>query len=210
MPPVNYQYDSNGNLIRKEKDDKTWTYCYDYENRLIEVVKEEDDEKKIISFKYNPFGRRIEKRVEEIEEGAVEETKTYTYIYDNEDIILEYLTKTKTKKGKTKTKTETTRYIHGIGIDEPLAIQRKGKTYYYHADGLGSIIALTDHKQKVVKSYEYDSFGNMKRKGGKVKNTSTYTGREWDKEIELYYYRARYYDRRSEVVNGFETPTGLI
>jgi len=25
-------------------------------------------------------------------------------------------------------------------------------------------------------------------------NTCTYTGREWDKETGLYYYRARYYD----------------
>ena len=102
-------------------------------------------------------------------------------------MILEYLTKTDGK-------TETTRYTHGPGIDEPLAIERKGETYYYHADGLGSVVALTDSKQKVVESYTYDSFGELKRKGDKVKNTYAFTGREWDKEIKLYYYRTRYYD----------------
>ena len=47
-----------------------------------------------------------------------------------------------------------------------------------------------------MESYDYDSFGNIKRKGDKVKNTYTFTGREWDREIGLYYYRARYYDAK--------------
>lgn len=49
--------------------------------------------------------------------------------------------------------------------------------------------------QKKVESYEYDSLGNLKRHGDKVKNSLTYTGREFDKETGLYYYRARYYDQ---------------
>lgn len=191
-----YQYDKNGNLIKKtETDDdgktETTTYSYDYENRLIKVVKQEEDETKTVTFKYDPFGRRIEKKVEEIEDGKTE-TKTYSYVYDNEDIILEYLTKAEDGK----TKTETTRYVHGPGIDEQLAIERKDEVYYYHADGLGSITALTDKKQKVVESYTYSSFGEVKRKGDKVKNTFTFTGREWDEETGLYYYRARYYDAK--------------
>ena len=46
----------------------------------------------------------------------------------------------------------------------------------------------------MVVSYDYDSFGNLKRHGHKVKQPYTFTGREWDREIGLYYYRARYYD----------------
>jgi RHS repeat-associated protein len=53
---------------------------------------------------------------------------------------------------------------------------------------------LTDSKGKVVQTYDYDSFSNMKHKGQKVKQPYTFTGREWDKETGLYYYRARYYD----------------
>jgi RHS repeat-associated protein len=83
--------------------------------------------------------------------------------------------------------------VHGAGIDEPLAMTRDNEIYYYHADGLGSIVALTDKKQRVVESYEYDSFGNLKD-NAKSMQPFTYTGREWDKETELYYYRARYYD----------------
>ncbi|MBI4379506.1 MAG: peptidoglycan DD-metalloendopeptidase family protein [Nitrospinae bacterium] len=93
--------------------------------------------------------------------------------------------------------------MNGGGIDESLAIERlapehfnqgKGKVYYYHADGLGSVTALTDSKGKVVQRYDYDSFGNLKHRGHKVKQPYTYTGREWDRETGLYYYRMRYYD----------------
>jgi len=190
-----YEYDNNGNLIGKmEIDDdnktKTWIYSYDYENRLIKVVKQEEGETKVITFKYDPFGRRIGKKVEEIEEGKIEETKTYNYVYDNEDIILEYETK---PDGEV----ETTKYVHGLGIDEPLAVEQKGKTYYYHADGLGSIVALTDIKQKVVQSYTYDSFGGFKKQGEKVKDKYAFTGRIWDVDIKLYDYRNRDLDFES-------------
>ena len=188
-----YRYDRNGNLIQKvEIDDdgeENWTYSYDAQNRLIKVVKQEEDEILTVTFKYDPFGKRIEKRIEGQEEGEIE-SKTYTYVYDNEDIIVEYLTKI--EEGKSKT--EIPRYLHGPGIDEPLAVEQKGETYSYHADALGSITALTDRKQKDVQSYEYTSFGELKHKGNKVKQPYTYTGREWDEEIGLYYYRARYYD----------------
>ncbi len=185
-----YEYDSNGNLVKKTELDndgetKIWTYSYDSENRLIKVGKQESGETKTITFKYDPFGRRIEKKVDGIENGIIE-TTTYTYVYDNEDIIAEYRTKTG--------KTDTTRYLHGPGIDEPLEIEKKGETYYYHADSLGSITALTDSRQKAMESYAYTSFGDLKRQGDKVKNTYTFTGREWDEETELYFYRARYYE----------------
>lgn len=52
-------------------------------------------------------------------------------------------------------------------------------------DGLGSITALTDSRQKVMESYSYTSFGDLKRQGDKVKNTYTFTAREWDEEIGL-------------------------
>ncbi|MFH1782625.1 MAG: RHS repeat-associated core domain-containing protein, partial [Candidatus Omnitrophota bacterium] len=68
------------------------------------------------------------------------------------------------------------------------------ETYYYHTDGLGSIIALTDRFQQIRNSYTYDSFGNIMEETGSLVNPYTYTGREYDRESGLYYYRARYYD----------------
>jgi RHS repeat-associated protein len=192
-----YQYDANGNLIRKVDWDedgkkKTHSYFYDYENRLMRVEIQKGRKAKEVTFTYDPFGRRISKSVHRDEIGDDEDgdgedrerPRTTQYVYDNEDILMEF-----NHKGRV-----TALYLHGPGIDEPLAVEKKGSTYYYHADGLGSIVALTDERGKDVQSYSYDSFGNMKYQGSRIKQPYTFTGREWDSETKLYYYRARYYD----------------
>jgi RHS repeat-associated protein len=43
----------------------------------------------------------------------------------------------------------------------------------------------------------YDSFGNLTASTGSITNSFRYTGREFDSETNLYYYRARYYDQSS-------------
>ena len=45
----------------------------------------------------------------------------------------------------------------------------------------------------VVTSYDYDAWGNPVGSLPAIMNPFTYTGREYDKETGLYYYRARYY-----------------
>ena len=71
---------------------------------------------------------------------------------------------------------------------------RGGQSLFYQADGLGSIIDLTDINGAVVQSYVYNSFGNIEQQVGNIVNPYTYTGREIDTETGLYFYRARYYD----------------
>ena len=88
-------------------------------------------------------------------------------------------------------------YTQGAGIDEPLALTGTGGTYFYHADGLGSITSLTDGSGQLAASYVYDSFGNLTASTGTITNPFQYTGREFDSETGLYYYRARYYDPAS-------------
>jgi RHS repeat-associated protein len=87
------------------------------------------------------------------------------------------------------------KYTHGLGIDEPLAVQQNTTKYYYHADGLGSITAITNSSGSKVQTYKYDSFGNM-TKTGTIVQPFTYTAREYDTETGLYFYRARYYDAK--------------
>jgi RHS repeat-associated protein len=53
---------------------------------------------------------------------------------------------------------------------------------------------LTDPKGDIVSSYQYDSFGNLTDSTGSISNPFLYTGREFDIETGLYFYRARYYD----------------
>ena len=45
-----------------------------------------------------------------------------------------------------------------------------------------------------AKSYSYDAYGNILESPGTLDQPYTYTGREFDSESGLLYYRARYYD----------------
>jgi len=53
------------------------------------------------------------------------------------------------------------KYAHDPGIDEPLAVAKGGGVFYYHADGLGSIVALTGWSGATVEGYTYDTFGKV-------------------------------------------------
>ena len=109
-----------------------------------------------------------------------------SYLYDSEDIIAEY-----DGAGNVRAK-----YTHGPGIDEQLAVRKDATNYYYHADGLGSIVAVTNASGTVAQTYSYDSFGNITISGS-IAQPYTYTAREYDAETGLYYYRARYYDPKA-------------
>src|SRR5262249_12834529 len=127
------------------------------------------------TFKYDPFGRRIEK---------VSPTFTSIFAYDGNNLV-----ETVSSTGGV-----VSRYSQTENIDEPLAELRSGGTDYYEADGLGSVSSLTSGAGAVAQSYTYDSYGNLTASSGSVSNPFQYTGREFDSETGLYFDRARYYD----------------
>lgn len=154
---------------------------YDAENRLVKVedfVEGNPTAAFTSTYRYDGLGRRIEK---------IANGQTTRYIYDGEDILLEY----------DGTNTLQARYTHGPGIDEPIAVTKGGATFFYHQDGLGSVTDLTDSAGTTAKSYAYDAYGNILESPGAVEQPYTYTGREFDSESGLYYYRARNYDPAS-------------
>lgn len=85
------------------------------------------------------------------------------------------------------------RVTHGPGIDDPLLRITASKTQYYHADGLGSIIAVTNPDASLASTSHYDAWGDTIGGTGSIPRYG-YTGREPDAETGLVYYRARYYD----------------
>jgi RHS repeat-associated protein len=174
--PATMVYDVNGNLTSKTEGAAVWTYEWSVTNQLRRVLK---DGSEVARFAYDPLGRRVEK---------VAGGMTYSWLYDGQDVLRETVTST--------SGTQTSLYIHGPGVDEPLAKKdvATGAMTYYHADGLGSIVKHTDDAGNVVHTYQYDAWGNIEV--GVSRSGHAYTGRESDSETSLYYYRARYYDPR--------------
>lgn len=127
------------------------------------------------TFKYDPFGRRIEK---------VSPSATSIFVYDGNGLV-----ETMNASGNT-----VARYTQGEKLDEPLAMQRGATTDYYEQDGIGSVTSLTDSNGSIAQSYTYDSFGNTTNSSGSLTNIFRYAAREFDTETGFYFERARYYD----------------
>jgi len=175
-----YQYDDNGNLTRKTllARGNFTQFTYDAENRLIKVeafAAGNPTPAATSTYRYDGLGRRIEK---------TGNGQTKRYVYDGEDMLLEY----------DGSNVLQARYTRGPGIDEPIAVTKGSSTFFYHQDGLGTVTDLTDATGATAKSYRYDAYGNILESSGTVDQPYTHTGREFDSESGLYYYRARTYD----------------
>jgi RHS repeat-associated protein len=165
-----YTYDARGNLASRTEGGNISNYEWNARNELTRVTK---DGAELARSAYDPLGRRVEK--------VVGDTTT-SFLYDGSAILRE-----------TRSDGTAYTYVHGPGIDEPLArIDQAGTSTYYHADGLGSIVKMTDASANAIQTRQYDAWGNLEQ--GADQPGYAFTGREWDPETNLYYYRARYYD----------------
>jgi len=168
-----FTFDSNGNTLTKVVGSDTTSYAWDFENRMTSVTLPASGG--TVSFKYDPFGRRIYKS---------SSAGTSVFGYDGDNLVEE----------TNAAGAVVARYSQTQNIDEPLAVLRSGAASYYHADGLGSVTSLSSSAGAIANTYTYDSFGKLTASTGSLANPFQYTARESDSETGLYYYRARYYD----------------
>jgi len=133
-----------------------------------------------LSYVYDAAGRRIEKKYNNV--------TVLKYVYDGDHCIAEYDAGNNLRR----------KYIYGPCVDEPISMIEStatyAGTYYYHFDGLGSVVGLTNSSGNTVEVYEYDVYGRVGATDASHPNRILFTGREYDKETGLYYYRARYYN----------------
>ena len=163
---LTYTYDNNGNLSQRQTSTYKEEFWYDDEDRLESYISPTN----INTFRYN--GRAMRKYT----------TSTDYYVYDFNEIV---------KEKPWGYGLLPIYYIHSPRTDEIISDSRG---YCYHYDGLGSVVNLTDASGVKQTSYLYDSFGNIRFQEGTVTNQWLYTGRQYDRETGLYYYRNRYYD----------------
>jgi RHS repeat-associated protein len=177
------EYDKNGNLTQKG----TQQFTYDYRDQLVKV----EDGSLEVEMKYDVMGRRTQKVVIR---GS--QSKTRNFYYSGSQLIEE----------RNETDQVTRQYFYGNGIDEILRMDVfNGATktaYYSHTDANGSVTAITDESGNLVERVTYDTYGmpsfwdssGNQIPASTIGNTLLFQGREYDSELNLYYYRYRYYD----------------
>jgi RHS repeat-associated protein len=177
-------YDQKGNLLTNSNGQ---VYTWDYENRLTSATIP-GEPPTVATYAYDALGRRVSKTV-----GAT----TTVFVSDGLQEICEYVGGVLARS-----------FVFGSYIDEPLAMiiptgQPNAGKYYYHANDIFSVSALTDSAGNVVERYKYDPYGKVTilaadgttvRASSAYNNPWTFTGRRLDAESGLMYYRFRFYD----------------
>jgi RHS repeat-associated protein len=172
---VQCKYDARGNIVVLTAGGQTWRFVYDLRNQLIESIGPSGS----VVFKYDAFGRRIEKRSAD---------RTIRYVWCGELLTREIV---KTSEG------ESVRdYLYFPGSCEPIVLRVDGRFYYYHNDHAGTPQRLTDEQGEVVWAADYSAFGDASVVVSGVENPLRFPGQYFDAETGLHYNRFRYYSPR--------------
>ena len=105
----------------------------------------------------------------------------------------------------------------GFGRVIPARVRPQTSKTYYHRNQQYSIVGLANAAGTLVERCTYSAYGTfgIYAANGTVRSSSTYanrytyTGREWDADLRLYHFRARWYD---PATGGFVTrdPLGYV
>ena len=163
-------YDASGNMLTKGSTRYTWTLG----NALAAV-----SGGKNIQYSYDHAGHRIRKVVD----GAVTQM-----CYAGDLLVSE------------RTGSEKTLWYRYDSSGNVIALTYESEIYMYLRNAQNDIIGLLDKDGKVVVRYTYDSWGQVVKIEGTLKdkvgarNPFRYKGYYYDVETGLYYCRSRYYD----------------
>lgn len=170
------QYDGNGNML----SDGNHTYQFNYRNRMIGV-----DNGTTATYQYDALDRRILKTTA---------SDTIRYFYHGVQCIEEVYSPISSREGL-----GWVSYIYSTALDDILFMHRNNQKYYYHKNHLGSVMSITDSTGSIVETYEYDPYGaptfynttGTEITASTIGNIILFSGREYDHETDLYYFRAR-------------------
>ncbi|MBK5544340.1 RHS repeat protein [Pseudomonas sp. TH04] len=174
-----YDYDAFGNLIRQRRGkghQLVTEYRYDCQHRLIGITQPNG---KTASYRYDPFGRRVSKTVDDI---------TTEFFWQGDKLITEHHADRHRS------------YLYEPDSFRPLALlegfgPKDTQPFHYQLDHLGTPQELTDPDGEIVWSAHYRAYGEIARLDvNKIDNPLRFQGQYFDPESGLHYNRHRYYN----------------
>jgi RHS repeat-associated protein len=178
LPPDDHlsseSYDSDGNVTASGGK----TFTYDTENHLMSM------NGGAVTIVYDGDGNRVAKTVSGV---------TTRYLVDDLNPtgyaqVVEELSSGGSVQRQ---------YTYGLQrISENQLISNTWTPSFYGYDGFGTVRQLTNYSAgTITDSYDYDAFGNLLNPTSNgTPNNYLYRGEQWDKDLGLYYLRARYYN----------------
>jgi RHS repeat-associated protein len=186
-----YTYDAEGNETQKSKGTglETWYYGYDTWNRLTSVRQTSDGSTNLllVTYTYDVFGDRVQEAKWKQSTGTV----TTRFHYDGQDVWAD------TDGGNAL----KARYLRGDEVDQVFArTEASGQpnpgVAWYLTDRQGSVRDLMDATQALRDHLDYDGYGNATESNSAFGDRYKFTGREFDADTGLGYYRRRTYDAK--------------
>jgi RHS repeat-associated protein len=193
-------YDPKGNLLSRPAAlaSPALGLVWDFDNRLRGADTNGTPASQEVSFEYDALGRRV---------ARSETGNNVVYIHAGQQVIADYA------RGAAAA-APSFRYVYGSYVDEPLlrhagtgtTLPTSGTAaLYYHRNQQYSIVGLSDAAGTLVERYAYTAYGELTilapdrtlRATSSFQNRYTYTGREWDAGLSLYYFRARWLDPKA-------------
>jgi RHS repeat-associated protein len=172
-------------------DGRGTTFTHDARNRLVRAVKADGT---TMVYGYNTSGLRVEsvKNPTGVNMAGLPTGGTaIRYLLSGSEEIADL------DSGRNVIR----RYIPGAGIDERVAqLDAAGNVVFIHNDKQNSVIAISNVLGAVIQKRAYGTYGEteptqMTSAGlGTSPHPFGYTGRRYDPDLGLYYYRARWYD----------------
>jgi len=202
-----YEYDDDGHRTKRTRvstdpaDDKVTEYAWDHRGRLISVTykNNSDDVTKLITYRYDVFDRRIERKLDATSPIDLADAAIESYVYDGDDVVLDFADP---DGGGEQQYGLRRRYQHAAGVDQVMAQEdvslspsHDDRVLWQLVDRLGSTRDLARSNGTLAAHYKFDTFGKVLSGSSSTALTRyLFTGRELDPETGLQYNRARYYD----------------
>lgn len=173
---TSYEYDANGNLIKKTVSGQVTHFIYNSQERLVQV--ESHNRQVVARYGYNPLGLRLWKEVS----GE----RTY-FFYNHSGLVGEYSSTGALIKEYQYTPDST-------WMTNPLFQRDQGNVYFYQNDHLGAPQRAVATSGGVVWKANYTAFGEAAPSITTVSNNLRFPGQYLDSETSLHHNYFRDYD----------------
>jgi RHS repeat-associated protein len=178
-PGRTYQFDDDGNMTLVSDGTNAATLVWDNSNRLTQYVDGLSPSTPTTNYFYDPFGRRIRKRVD-----AGPNQGTTDFVWDGDRLLAEY-------QGTVRNK----RYEYGLGYAPIRVDLGSGVMWDVHVDHLDTPKVLTNSSRAIAWRASYEAFGKSNVIVGAASEMNIrFPGQYFDAETGLHYNRFRYYD----------------